>query len=162
MVRSSFLVVYLYAISLQLQLKGHFSKSLEELLFETCQWYSDGVFEKVRECRNFTSYFTIASPNNTIIAILKFLEHSQETFVMKSVFSIFLGNRLDSLNYLKNFTKDVFLGIFWNFQNRSISLKNIWNHFFISVRLLDSNLVTLIKRVCYRSFLSVFPAISEH
>ena len=65
----------------------------------------------------------------------------------------------------KNFTKGSFLAIFWNFQPRSFSqypLKNAWCDFFISVKILDSSLVTLIKWVHYWYFLCAFPAISEH
>ena len=82
MVRSSFLVVFLYVISLQLWLKGDFSKSLEELIF----WnIPTGVFDKVVDCRNFTSCFTSAF---TMWRCHSNLKHSQETFVMESIFRI--------------------------------------------------------------------------
>ena len=77
----------------------------------------------------------------------RFLEHWQEAFALRSVFSI--GGRLDSTNFVKGtqigqlecirkiFTKDVFLGIFRNFQNsfqKSFTehpLENVWNDFFL-------------------------------
>ena len=35
---------------------------------------------------------------NALTAILKFLEHSQKTFAVESIFSIVIGGRLDSIN----------------------------------------------------------------
>ena len=69
---------------------------------------------------------------------------------MGSVFRVVIGDRIWQLEVLKkNFTKAVFLGIFWNFQNRSFSehpLKDAPSDFVKSVKVLDSNLVSLIKR----------------
>ena len=69
---------------------------------------------------------------------------------MGSVFRVVIGDRIWQLEVLKkNFTKAVFLAIFWNFQNRSFSehpLKNAPSDFVKSVKVLDSNLVSLIKR----------------
>ena len=85
---------------------------------------------------------------------------------MESVFSIVIGNTLDSLNCLeRTLPKDIFLEIYWNIRNRSFSkhpLTNAGSDFFISITIPHSNLLTLIKPLHYRSFLGKFLAISEH
>ena len=165
MVRSSFLAVFLHAISLQLRLKGNFSKSLE-LLFETYQWQSDIVFDKVAERRNFTSYFT--SGFTTWWRSHSNFKNSKNThkkhFVMESVFSIVIGDRLDSSNCLRKLYQRHFSGNLLKVSKQEFfrtSPEKSITWFFISVKILNSNLVTLMKWHHYRSFLEVFPAISE-
>ena len=67
-------------------------------------------------------------------------------------------------NCLKRPLPNVFLEISWNFSKRFSKhpLKNAWSDFFVRILRFLINLVTLIKLLHYRSFLSVFPAISEH
>ena len=122
-------------------------KSLEELLFET--YTNDRVIKSLAKLWNAEisqATLLVVSSHYALIAILN---TQKDTFVMESVFSIVIGDRLDSLNCLqKTFTKDAFLGIFWNFQSSSFSehpLKNVWSDFFICFKILNSNLVTLTK-----------------
>ena len=108
-------------------------------------------FSAVIECRNFARYFTKKlfhyRPSNS-----NFKNSREKTlsFAAKSVISIVSG-AFDSSNLL---------GTFRNFQNRSSSKHPLI--FFITVKILDTNSVTLIKWLHNRPFPSRFSSISEH
>ena len=81
---------------------------------------------------------------------------------MESVFSIVIGDRLGSFHCLKKLYQRRFSGNLLKFSKQEFfqtSPDKCMKWFFISIKILDSNLVTLIKWLHYRSFLSVFPAI---
>ena len=104
----------------------------------------------------------VVSPHGTQITILKILGTLTRNICDGVSFQDNLSDRLDSLNCLKNFMKDIFLGIFRNFQKRSFSLKNTWSHFFIHIKILDSNLVTLIATMSpLETFLQPFQSTNR-
>ena len=95
--------MFMYAISLQLWLKGIFSKSLEELLFET--YPNDRMIEF--SIKSQTTLLVI-SPNDALIAILK-IRGTLARYICDGVcFHIFIGDRLDSSNCLKRTLPRIF------------------------------------------------------
>ena len=116
----------------------------------------DRVFNTVIECRNFARYFTKKlfhyrpSNSNFKNSREKTLSFAAKSVITKSVISIVSG-AFDSSNLL---------GTFRNFQNKSSAKHPLI--FFITVKILDTNSVTLIKWLHNRPFPSRFSTISEH
>ena len=92
----------------ELQLKGHFFEISRRITFQNIP--SDSVFEKVVECRNFTSYFTSGFTTRRSQSNFKNLKKTHKNHLIESVFGIVISDSLNSLNSLKRTLPKMF---FW-------------------------------------------------
>ena len=109
----------------------------------------------------------MVSQHDALPAILKILGTLTRNICggVSFQYSYVIGDRLDSSNCLKEPYQRCFSGNLLKLSKQEffqMSPEKCMKWFFISIKILSSNLVTLIKWAHYRFFLKVFPAISEH